>query len=193
MCWIGEWTIPGKIIKVWKFVLSLFFWKVARLRWASSSYHFSVWAELGRFWKSTFFIIHWLVALQWNKSIPTELPHTGTSIRKGMHVSFVFCACGKQDTRPYYRNFSIFKRRDIFKIEEGMVTHSSILAWRIPWTEEPGGLQSTGLQRIGRDWRNLAWTHICEILQFSNPYFATSQSEGDFAPKRIFGSVWRHV
>ena len=30
--------------------------------------------------------------------------------------------------------------------EEGMVTHSSILAWRTPWTEEPGGLQSMGLQ-----------------------------------------------
>jgi len=32
-------------------------------------------------------------------------------------------------------------------LEEGMATHSSILAWRIPWTEEPGGLQSMGLQR----------------------------------------------
>ena len=32
-------------------------------------------------------------------------------------------------------------------LEEGMVTHSSILAWRIPWTEEPGGLQSRGSQR----------------------------------------------
>ena len=31
---------------------------------------------------------------------------------------------------------------------EGMVTHSSILAWRIPWTEEPGGLESMGSQRI---------------------------------------------
>ena len=31
-------------------------------------------------------------------------------------------------------------------LEEGMTTHSSILAWRIPWTEEPGGLQSMGLQ-----------------------------------------------
>ena len=30
-----------------------------------------------------------------------------------------------------------------------MVTHSSILAWKIPWTEEPGGLQSMGLQRVG--------------------------------------------
>ena len=37
-------------------------------------------------------------------------------------------------------------------LEEEMTTHSSILAWRIPWTEEPGGLQSMGLQRIGYDW-----------------------------------------
>ena len=34
---------------------------------------------------------------------------------------------------------------------KGMVTHSSILAWRIPWTGETGGLQSTGLQRVGHD------------------------------------------
>ena len=34
-------------------------------------------------------------------------------------------------------------------LEEGQATHSSILAWKIPWTEEPGGLQSMGLQRIG--------------------------------------------
>ena len=33
-------------------------------------------------------------------------------------------------------------------LEEGMETHSSILAWRIPWTEEPGGLQSIALERI---------------------------------------------
>ena len=36
-------------------------------------------------------------------------------------------------------------------LEEEMATHSSILAWRIPWTEEPGGLQSMGLQRVGHD------------------------------------------
>ena len=35
--------------------------------------------------------------------------------------------------------------------EEGMTIHSSILAWRIPWTEEPGGLQSMGSQRVGHD------------------------------------------
>ena len=36
-------------------------------------------------------------------------------------------------------------------LEEEMATHSSILAWKIPWTEEPGGLQSIGLQRVGYD------------------------------------------
>ena len=36
-------------------------------------------------------------------------------------------------------------------LEEGMVTHCSILAQRIPWTEEPGGLESTGSQRVGHD------------------------------------------
>ena len=36
-------------------------------------------------------------------------------------------------------------------LEEQMATHSSILAWRILWTEELGGLQSIGLQRVGRD------------------------------------------
>ena len=36
-------------------------------------------------------------------------------------------------------------------LEKAMATHSSILAWRIPWTEEPGGLQSMGSQRVGQD------------------------------------------
>ena len=36
-------------------------------------------------------------------------------------------------------------------LEKGMPTHSSILAWKIPWTEDPGGLQSMGLQRVRHD------------------------------------------
>ena len=36
-------------------------------------------------------------------------------------------------------------------LEKGMATHSSILAWRIPWTEEPGRLQSMGSQRVGQN------------------------------------------
>ena len=43
-----------------------------------------------------------------------------------------------------------------------MATHSSILAWRIPWVEEPGGLQSMGSQRVGHDWATSLslWTHM---------------------------------
>ena len=41
-------------------------------------------------------------------------------------------------------------------LEEGMATHSSILAWRIPRTEEPGGLQSMGSHRVRYDWSGLA-------------------------------------
>ena len=58
-------------------------------------------------------------------------------------------------------------------LEEGMETHSSVLAWRIPWTEEPGGVQSMGSQRVGHDWvcahieyltqRGRSHTHVHDI------------------------------
>ena len=44
-------------------------------------------------------------------------------------------------------------------LEEGTATHSSVLAWRIPWTEEPGGLQSTWSLRVRHDWRDRACIH----------------------------------
>ena len=44
-------------------------------------------------------------------------------------------------------------------LEEGMATHSSILAWKIPWTEEPGGLQSIGSERVRNDSNDLACRH----------------------------------
>ena len=44
-------------------------------------------------------------------------------------------------------------------LEKGIATHSSILAGRIPWTEEPSGLQSLGLQRDGDNWSDLARLH----------------------------------
>ena len=43
-------------------------------------------------------------------------------------------------------------------LQEGMATHSSILAWEIPWTEEPGGLQSIVSQKVRHDGSNLAHT-----------------------------------
>ena len=49
-------------------------------------------------------------------------------------------------------------------LEKQLATHSSILAWGIPWTEEPGGLQSMGWQRDRHDLSDLACTHICCAL-----------------------------
>ena len=53
-------------------------------------------------------------------------------------------------------------------LEKGMATHSSILAWRIPWAEEPGGLQSVGLQRVRHD---LVTKPPQQTLRAYNPCF----------------------
>ena len=46
-------------------------------------------------------------------------------------------------------------------LEEGVSIHSSILAWRMPWMEEPDRLQSIGSQRVGHNWSKLARTRVC--------------------------------
>ena len=53
--------------------------------------------------------------------------------------------------------------------EKGMATHSSILAWWIPWTKEPGGLHYTGWQRAWHDWSSLAWIHTSLLASASLP------------------------
>ena len=60
---------------------------------------------------------------------------------------------GGSDGKEYVCNVETWVRSLGWEdpLEKGMATHSSILAWRIPWTEEPGGLQSMGSQRIGQD------------------------------------------
>ena len=56
-------------------------------------------------------------------------------------------------------------------LEEGVATHSGILAWRIPWTEEPEGLQSMGSQRVRHDESNLAYMHagLISPVQYISP------------------------
>ena len=58
-------------------------------------------------------------------------------------------------------------------LEKEMATHSSILAWKIPWTEEPGGLQSMGLQRVRHD-RATKHTGMHSILHKNRNFFANS-------------------
>ena len=63
-------------------------------------------------------------------------------------------------------------------LEKEMATHSSVLAWRIPWTEKPGRLQSMGSHRVGHDWSDLAapfmgegrsGEHACRMWNLSSP------------------------
>ena len=78
-------------------------------------------------------------------------------------------------------------------LEKDMAIHSSILAWRIPWTEEPGGLQSIGSHRVGHNWSNLACTfwqvltphcgldlHFPDVYQSSKTFWTTFQSKKKF-------------
>ena len=62
-----------------------------------------------------------------------------------------------------------------YPLEECMETHSSILAWRISWTEEPGCLQSIAFQRVGHDWNNLAHTHTQPGLSLNLPVIGVNK------------------
>ena len=64
-------------------------------------------------------------------------------------------------------------------LEEGTATHSSVLAWRIPWTEEPGGLQSMGSQRVRHDRSDLARMQDAWCLVLKTSLGESLQRTGD--------------
>ena len=63
-------------------------------------------------------------------------------------------------------------------LEEEMATHSSILAREIPWTEEPGGLQSTGSQRVGQDLGTKTTTNNLNVLRYADVTSCSDQYGG---------------
>ena len=62
-------------------------------------------------------------------------------------------------------------------LEKGMATHSSILAWRIPWTEEPGRLQSMGSQRVGHDWETFILSTSSPLLRDTQKFWRNTHRE----------------
>ena len=76
-------------------------------------------------------------------------------------------------------------------LEEGMATHSSILAWRFPWTEETGGLWFIESQRVGHDWSDLphrhthpqerSWSRYCRNKLQTQPTFKKPMAKGKFS------------
>ena len=71
-----------------------------------------------------------------------------------------------QKSLPAKQGISAWSLGQEDPLKKGMATRSSILAWRIPWTEEPGGLQSMGSQRVGHDWSDNTHTHILGYKTF---------------------------
>ena len=77
--------------------------------------------------------------------------------------------------------FTSFRSLSRWKLLFVMAPHSSILAWKIPWTEEPGGLQSMGLLRVGHNWATslslFTFTHWRRKWQ-PTPVFSPGESQG---------------
>ena len=75
-------------------------------------------------------------------------------------------------------------------LEDGIATYSSILVWRIPWTEESYGLQSIGSQRVGHDWSNLAHTSMVTWPSAQAPRKKDKcQGEGQSFQQMILGNL----
>ena len=114
----------------------------------------------------------WLLACLWDFSSPRmnlggilctlhvyfiHFPLKGTGFPGG---SMVKNLPAKQETQVWFLGGED-------PLGEGMATHSCTLVWKIPWTEEPGGLQSMGLCRVGHDRSDWAWTRITRHRFFS--------------------------
>ena len=83
-------------------------------------------------------------ALQ-SDSLPSEPP------RKSYIISYVYLVAQVAKNLPAMQETQVRSLGQEDPLEKGMATHSTLLAWRIPWTEEPGRLQSMGSQRVGHN------------------------------------------
>ena len=111
---------------------------------------------------------------RWERCLSVGFPH-------GSAVENLPAVQERQETRV--RSLG---REDPLK--EGMETHSSILAWRIPWTEKPGGLQSIGSQRVGHNLGDLAGRQDAFLGHSWAREAVTSCAGISSAPK--MGSTW---
>ena len=96
----------------------------------------------------------------------------------GTSVKDSTCHCRRQGLIPVLGR----------SLEEGMATHSSIVAWRVPWTEEPDGPQPIGSQGVGHDWSNLIYMHTQRFPGF--PGGATVKNPpANVGDARVTGSI----
>ena len=76
--------------------------------------------------------------------------------------------------------FNLFQLKMLKNMDKEMATHSSFLAWKIPWTEEPGGLQSMGLQRVRQQLNWAGMKGVNNLIPGTSNY-VTFQGTKDFA------------
>ena len=87
-----------------------------------------------------------------------------TNIRENMRV---FLVTNRVKNLPAMQGTWIQSLGQEDPLEKEMAIHSSALAWRSLWTEEPGGLQSMGLQRVRHNWETNTFTFISDKIAFS--------------------------
>ena len=109
---------------------------------------------------------------------------TGSLFVRGFWDRFIFGCLGRLKT---------FTHLCTLKMEKAMATHSSTLAWKIPWTEEPGGLQSMGSRRLRHDWAtslSLFTFMLWRRKWHPTPVFLPGESQGwqSLTGCRLWGS-----
>ena len=95
----------------------------------------------------------------------------------------------KDSTQPLLQKAQVWSLGQEDPLEEGTATHSSILAWRIPWLEEPGEQQSIASQRVVHDWSDFACMHTCTYDWFE--LYGRSQHNTNDPP--IKNKIHTHV
>ena len=119
---------------------------------------------------------------QWHTT-PVLLP--GESQGRGSLVGCSPWGCWESGSQTWLSDFTFTFH--FHALEKGMEAHSSVLAWRIPETGEPGGLPSMGSHRVGHDWSDLA-AHIIE--KDCDARKDWRQEEKETAEDEMIG--WRH-
>ena len=108
-----------------------------------------------------------------NAGAPSLIPGSGRSSGEGMGypLEYSWASLGAQLVKnpPAMWETWVWSLGRKDPLEEGVATHSSILAWRIPWTEESGRLQSMGSQRVRHNWATEHTAHIHCIINTVNP------------------------
>ena len=134
-----------------------------------------------------FSVLHSLLRRRWHPT-PVLLPGKSHGWR-----SLVGCSpCGLEELDMTERLHFQFH---FHALEKEMATHSSVLAWRIPGTEEPGGLPSMGSHRVGHDWSDLAAAAVAATLfsRNSKEKFIKTQCQPTFQlyKESVSGEEWK--